>query len=63
MNNENEAETEKKAGYLVLRLKQGDGIIISDTVEIRICEQRNKKETAIAIRAPKDIHIKRIKNK
>jgi sRNA-binding carbon storage regulator CsrA len=50
---------EEKAGYLVLRIREKEGIFINDTIEVRIAEIRSMKEVQLAIRAPKSIPIRK----
>lgn len=49
---------EQKLGYLVLRLKEGEGLNIEPGIEIRLCKlSPNQNEATIAIKAPKDQKI------
>lgn len=50
-----------KAGYLVLRLRQGDGVFIHESIEIRIAQIKVLGEVQIAIRAPKEIQIRKVR--
>jgi sRNA-binding carbon storage regulator CsrA len=55
-------DVEQKAGYLVLRLKPGAGAIIMECIEIRLASVSGSgNEAQIAIKAPKEIKIRRIK--
>ena len=57
-----EKPEERKAGYLVMRLKPGEGVLIADEIEIRIATPVGKtSDTQIAIRAPKHLAIRRVK--
>lgn len=58
---EKEKEVEIKAGYLVIRLKPGLGVMISDLVEIRLNCIKSMGEAQIAIRAPKEMLIRKIR--
>ena len=52
-----------KAGWLVLRVKPGEGIIIGNAVEIRLATINNRTigDVKMAIKAPRDIQIRRVK--
>lgn len=52
---------EVKAGYLVVRVKPGEGVMISDFVEIRLSSIKTPHEAQIAIRAPRDMEIRKIR--
>jgi sRNA-binding carbon storage regulator CsrA len=53
---------EKKAGYLVLRLKPGEGFVLGDTIEIRLSRCADDYRAAdVAIKAPKEVLIRRVK--
>lgn len=53
---------EEKAGYLVLRLKPGEGVMVDDSVEMRVASVSNRKgEVHIAIRAPRSMQIRRLR--
>jgi sRNA-binding carbon storage regulator CsrA len=50
-----------KAGYLVIRLKPGWGVMVNNIVEVRVSTIRSMGEVHIAIRAPKDMPIRKVK--
>lgn len=54
---------EERAGYLVMRLRPGEGLVISDDIEVRLASVSTRKmgEAHLAIRAPKSIRIRRVK--
>lgn len=52
---------EAKAGYLVIRIKTGWGIIVDDNVEIRISSIKSMSEVQLAIRAPKKMPIRKVR--
>ena len=52
---------EVKAGYLVMRLKPGEGVIIFDSIEVRLSCIKSIGEAQIAIRAPKEILIRKVR--
>lgn len=54
---------EVKAGYLVLRLKIGEGALVGENIEVRLANisTDKKNEAQIAIKAPKEVPIKRLK--
>ena len=54
-----EVPKEPQPGYLILKMKDGQGVMVSDDVEIRLCQARNNKAD-IAIRAPRHKRIRRI---
>lgn len=61
MDEQKEKESETQLGYLVMKLKSGQGIIINGDIEVRLCAvNRDFSEAQIAIRAPKDKKIRRV---
>lgn len=56
---------EEKLGYLVLRFKSGQGVIIADElgrqIEIRLCKvDSDNHQAKLAIQAPKAMKIRRL---
>lgn len=60
-NRKDNKQPEVRAGYLVMRLKTGEGVMVSDLVEIRINLIKTLGEAQIAIKAPKDLVIRKVK--
>lgn len=54
-------EPEVKAGYLVMRLKPGEGVMVFDCIEVRLSIIKSMGEAQIAIRAPKDFLIRKLR--
>lgn len=54
-------EDEVKAGYLVMRLRPGEGVQIFDSIEIRLSMIKSLGEAQVAIRAPRDYRIRKLK--
>ena len=54
---------EPKAGYLVIRLKPGEGFVVADTIEVWLSSitPGNQGSAQIAVKAPKDLKIRRVK--
>ena len=52
---------EEKAGYLVLRIKTGCGLVINDIIEVRISAIKTLGEVEVAVRAPKKMPIRRVR--
>jgi sRNA-binding carbon storage regulator CsrA len=52
---------EIKAGYLVMRLKPGEGVMIFDSIEVRLSCIKTMGEAQVAIRAPKDFIIRKLR--
>lgn len=54
---------DKKAGFLVLRLRPGEGLMIFECIEIRLTSvgRGEPRQAEIAVRAPKDYLIRRLK--
>lgn len=52
-----------KAGYLIMRLKPREGVVIGTDVEVRLVSPGNGKEqdAEIAIKAPKEIRIRKVR--
>ena len=66
MSIENENKEEKKAGYLVIRMASGEGVLLSEDgkppSEIRVSIPSGTKKTiTVAIRAPKALRITRLR--
>jgi hypothetical protein len=55
------AEPERKAGYLITRLRPGEGVIIDSNIEVRIAIKNQAEITLLAIRAPKNLQIRKVK--
>lgn len=55
-----DAKPEAKAGYLILRLRIGDGVVIADNIEVRLSSRRGH-EIQVAFRAPKHVPIRRVR--
>ena len=54
-------EPEAKGGYLVLRLRLGEGFVVADLVEVRVASPKGSGDVHLAIRAPKEMKIRRLK--
>jgi sRNA-binding carbon storage regulator CsrA len=54
---------DQKAGYLVIRLKPGEGFVVADTVEVWLSSLTpgNHGSAQIAVKAPKELKIRRVK--
>lgn len=62
-NGDKPKDSEVKAGYLVIRLKPGEGVLIYDCIEVRLATsigRHNQGEAQIAIRAPKEMRIRKL---
>lgn len=53
-------KTEEKAGYFVTRVKNGEGVVINNEVEVRLMTKHNIK-ASLAIKAPKHLPIRKVK--
>lgn len=61
MKKDEEKKEEEKGGYLVRKLKSGEGVLIADQIEIRLCEvSRDLTGAQIAIRAPRKYIIRKL---
>lgn len=60
---EDEKPKEQRGGYLVVRMVQGDGIIVDGDIEIRIARIRTNGglDVQLAVKAPKEYQIKRVR--
>lgn len=58
---EKQKDPEVKAGYLVMRLKPGEGVMIFGSIEVRLSCIKTLGEAQVAIRAPKDMLIKKLR--
>ena len=55
-------KVEQKAGYLILRIKPREGLVIMEQIEVRLASiDRERGEVNLAIRAPKDFTIRKVK--
>lgn len=58
---ESKDKPDQKAGYLIIRLKPREGVMIKDQIEVRLASIDRRGEAQIAIRAPKDYTIRKVK--
>lgn len=58
------SEEKPKAGYLVMRLRPGEGFTVNQEIEVRVAHKAEcpicKGETQVAIKAPKEQPIRRV---
>jgi len=57
---EDNPKRQTKAGYLVTRLKTGEGLVIGADIEIRIVSTQSA-DTNIAVKAPKHLQIRKVR--
>lgn len=60
---EENGKEELKAGYLIMRLKPGEGVMVMECIEVRLISVGTSRylEAQIAVKAPKDILIRRLR--
>lgn len=58
-----DSESQEGGGWLVLRIKPGEGVVLGNGVELRLATINNhhQGDVKVAVRAPREITIRRVK--